>query len=293
MKLLFIYLILIPAVAYSKIDVVTTTTNLKDLVEQVGLKEVSVLSLSKGSQDPHYLEAKPSFIYNLSKADLLISIGAELEKAWLPLVIRGSRNPKLRVGGSRHLVASSYFSLLEKSLTPISKSMGDVHPEGNPHVMLSPSNSVIIAEKIYLKLSELVPEKQTFFKKNFESYKSKITEKLKSWKLKIKPGLKVMSYHKTLSYFYNEFSIENVDVLEPKPGIAPTSSHVIGLIAKIKKQNIKTIIVENYFGDAVAKRIQNAVPSIKIKKVAIAVGGHKKVNSLFELYESLVTSIGN
>jgi zinc/manganese transport system substrate-binding protein len=278
--------------AHSKIKVITTTTNLADLVRQVGGDFVEVESLCKGSQDPHFLEAKPSYTFKLSKADLLVSIGAGLEEGWLPLVIRGSRNPDIREGQSGHLVASDVVSLLEQVKGEVSRSQGDVHPEGNPHFMLGPSKVIEVAKAITSKLTSLDEENKENYNKGFKAFEERMTLSLDRWKKKFSNSIKVISYHKTLTYFYDEFGVDNIDVLEPKPGIPPTASHIIGIISKVKSEEVKKIIVENYFDETVAKRVSKEVPRVQVEVVPVAVYGKKEVDDLFTLYEYLVNKIG-
>lgn len=273
-------------------SIITTTSNLADLIKQIGGDKVQVESLCRGVQDPHFLEAKPSYTFKLSKTDLLVSVGGGLEVGWLPLVIRGSRNPKLREGEARHLIASTLVTLLEQNPETISRSQGDVHPEGNPHFMLGPRESVKVAKGLKEKLSELDSENSDFYQKNFETYANSIDSKLIEWQKKVAVDLKVITYHKTLSYFYRNFGITNVDVLEPKPGIPPSASHVLKLIATMKKLKIKKIVVENYFDTSVAKRIQKEIPDVEIVVVPVGVGGEKGIGSLFDLYDLLVKRIG-
>ncbi|MFZ8934426.1 MAG: metal ABC transporter substrate-binding protein [Bacteriovoracaceae bacterium] len=294
MKFLFLLLILgFSLTAHSTINVLTTTTNLADIVRQIGGDKVDVESLCKGIQDPHYLEAKPSYTFKLSKADLLISIGAGLEVGWLPLVIRGSRNPNIREGQPGHLIASQVVNLLEVDDENISRSKGDVHPEGNPHFMLSPHKSIEVAKAISSKLSDLDLANKEVYEKNANNFEEKMRSLIKEWKAKIPKGFKVISYHKTLTYFYEDFEIVNVDVLEPKPGIPPTASHILGVIDKLKSQKIKKIIVENYFDETVAKRVKKEVPDVQIELVPVAVSGKKGIQDIFSLYEYLVSRIGD
>jgi zinc/manganese transport system substrate-binding protein len=278
--------------AEAKLRVFTTTTNLASLVEEIGKQYVEVESLCRGTQDPHFLEAKPSFTFKLSKADLLINIGAGLEQGWLPLIIRGSRNPDLREGQKGRLEAADHVKMIGTTKEKVTRADGDVHPEGNPHFLLSPSKGVEIARAIYNRLKQLDPKNYGHYQNNLEIYSKKINKKKEIWKQKLKPGLKVISYHKTLSYFYHDFNITNVDVLEPKPGIPPTVSHILKIINKVKKNNIKKIIVENYFDDSVAKRVQKASQGVVVHTVPVAVNGAEGIKSIYDLYDHLVKVLG-
>jgi len=294
MKYLLLLIFLIPTLAFSKVRVFTTTTNLADLVYRIGGEKVDVESLCKGHQDPHFLEAKPSYTFKLSRADLLVSVGAGLEEGWLPLIIRGSRNPKLRDGRSGSLVAADHVSMLEiPKEHELTRSKGDVHPEGNPHFMLSPSRAIAVGKALVKKLSEIDSSNSAYYQENFNRFEKNTLSKVQEWKGKLKTGLKVITYHKTLTYFYDEFGVNNVDVLEPKPGIPPSANHILGLIKRIKDESIKYIVVENYFDTSVAKRIKKEIPSVKILQVPVAVKGADNINNLTDLYSTLIKGLTN
>jgi len=291
LKILFIIFFLLPSICQAKLRLVTTTTNLKSLAEYIGGEKVEVTSLCKGTQDPHYLEAKPSYAIRLAKADLLLSIGLGLEDGWLPLIVRGSRNPDLRYHKKGSFVASDYVELLEVhdgKAARVTRAEGDVHPEGNPHFLLSPLQSLKVATALAKKLSELDAINNTYFESQLMKFKSLINNKNKLWKSAVKKGIKVVTYHKTLTYFYDHFEITNIGFLEPKPGIAPSAAHVMRLIKVMKNKNVERILVENYFDDAVAKKIQSEIPQIKIHSVPVAVEGGPGSNNLIDLFDLLV-----
>ena len=287
---IFLLGLLLPSVALAKLTIVTSTTNLRSLVEEIGGDRVSVISLSKGTQDPHYLEAKPSFAIKVSKADLLVSVGLGLEEGWLPLIVRGSRNPNLRIGRKGRLVASEFVELLEvhgSHTHRVSRSEGDVHPDGNPHFMLGPEQAIKVGNALVGRLSFFDPKNKKYYKDRFLSFEKRVNELAVKLKAKIKKGIKVVTYHKTLTYFYDFLGIQNEDFLEPKPGIPPTASHVMNLIKKIKTDKIEHILVENYFDYTVAERIKKDVPKLKIHKVPVAVDGEKGIDTLIKLYERI------
>ena len=293
MKYLYISLftLLFSQASFAKLNILTTTTNLKSLVEYIGGDLVNVESFSKGTQDPHFLEAKPSYTFKLAKADLLVSVGADLEIGWLPLIVRGSRNPKLRVSSKGRLEAANAVELIKEHQGPISRSQGDVHPEGNPHLMLGPSKSIKVAESILTKLSELDQANTSTYQQNFKKFKAKMTKLILKIRKQIRPGMKIVTYHRTLSYFLEEFGIETVEVLEPKPGIPPTASHIINVIKLMKNKKIDRIIVENYFDTNVAMRIKKSIPGTKVFSVPVAVGGDRDIKDLYGLYENLTKAM--
>lgn len=277
--------------AHAKLNIMTTTTNLKSVVESIGGDKVDVVSFCKGTQDPHYIEAKPSYTLKAAKADLLVSVGLELEIGWLPLIIRGSRNPKLRAGNVGSFVSGEYIDTLEKPKAGISRADGDVHPEGNPHFMLDPQNAIIVAEKLKEKLKTLDSDNSSVYESNFKKFEQQLKTKLANWNKRVKAGKKVITYHKTLTYFYHRFGIENVSLLEPKPGVPPSASHIIDVIKNAKKEGVKLALVENYFDPTVANRVARDVEGLKVDIIPVAVGGESNVINLFDLYERLVTAV--
>ena len=286
--LIFLY----PHIGYTKrLKILTTTNNLKNIVEAVTGELDHVESFSKGTQDPHYIEAKPSYMLKASKADLLVSVGFDLEVGWLPLILKGARNPKIRPRGDGSLVAGDYINPLERPTMEITRADGDVHPEGNPHFLLDPLNAIKVAKALKDKLIELSPDNKLDYERNFSIFSKNILNGLEGWKKRVPKDKKVISYHKTLTYFYHRFGIKSVSLLEPKPGVPPSASHILGVIKKARKERIQTILVENYFDPTVADRVAREVKGLKVKIVPVSVYGNTKVKNLFDLYESLVKAV--
>lgn len=290
-QIFLVIFLLLPFEAKSKISVMTTTSDLKNIVEKVGGEKVEVDSFCKGTQDPHFLEAKPSFMLKASKTDLLVSNGLGLEEGWLPLIIKGSRNPKIREGQIGNFIAGNYIEPLEKVTGTISRLEGDVHPEGNPHFLLDPKNSILVAEKIKEKLKELDPEHSSFYDDNYIKFSKELSSKLENWRKRIGANVKVITYHKTLTYFFHRFEIQNISILEPKPGIPPTASHILGVMKKAKQEGVKLVLVENYFDPTIANRVAKEVQSLRVKNVPVSVGGESNILNIIDLYEKLVQTI--
>jgi len=289
--LAFLFLVCYTTDSFAKLKVMTTTTNLQSIASIVGGNKVSVESFSKGTQDPHYIEAKPSYTLKASKADLIISIGLDLEIGWLPLILRGARNPNLLPGKKGSFVAGDYIDTLEKPSGQLSRADGDVHPEGNPHFLLNPENALLIAEKLSEKFSELDPDNGHIYKENFSQFSKELKEKILLWKKRVNTGIKVITYHKTLTYFYHRFGIENIGYLEPKPGVPPSAGHILDIIKLAKREKVKAIIVENYFDPSVAKRVAKEIPNMHIGIIPVSVYGDEKIQNIFDLYERLIQTI--
>jgi zinc/manganese transport system substrate-binding protein len=279
--------------ARAELKVVTTLPDLKVVAAEIGGDEVSVDAIVKGTKDPHYVEAKPSFMTKAMKADLVISIGLDLETAWLPSILRGARNPKVMKGRLGYLEVGPLVRPLEVPSGAMTRSEGDVHPYGNPHVTLDPIRMGEIAVKIGERLGELDPAHRETFLNRAKSLQNRLQEKTKVWQKRVESsGVKsVVTYHKTLTYFLDRFGLANTAILEPKPGIPPTSGHTLEVIALLKKEKAPVVLVENYFDSGILKKIRQDVPNLKSAVVAVAVEGEAGIKSLDDLYEELVRAV--
>jgi len=270
---------------------VTTTTNAKSLVDEVGGGLVDSMSITKGHQDPHYIEAKPSFMSKTNKADLVVSVGLELEKAWLPLVVRGARNPEIQVGTNGYFELGPLVRVLEVS-NKVSRDLGDIHPSGNPHVLLDPIRAGYLANKLAVRLGEIDPKNAATYLKNAKAFDGQMKQTVirLGRQLSSLPSRKVISYHKTLIYFMDRFKIKNVDVIEPRPGVSPSGAHILKLSQKIADQKIPVILVEQYFDTLIPKKIQSQV-SVRVAKVPVAVNPAAGIANLVALYDKIANTI--
>ncbi len=282
-----------PESAQANLRVLATVPDLAALVKEVGGDEVAAESIAKGTQDPHFLEAKPSFMVKVSKADLVVAAGLSLEVGWLPLLLRGARNPKVMPGEKGYLELGPNLDPIDVAKGKITRAEGDVHPEGNPHFWLDPVRMGRAAGLVAAKLGELDPSKKEEFSKRAEAFAARMKKKTEEWKARIdKSGVrKVITYHSTLNYFFERFGISNPAFLEPKPGIPPTSAHLVEVLGLMKKENIKLLLVENYFDVSMTRKLTQEVPGSRAVSVAVSVGGIPKMDSSDELYEQLVKAI--
>ena len=290
---LFVSLSVAAASAEAKLNVVTTTPDLRSIASEVGGDLVAAESLGKGTQDPHFIEAKPSYMLKVNHADLVISTGMELEIGWLPSILAGARNPKVNAGEKGNLEVGPSVEPLEVPTGKISRADGDVHPAGNPHVTLDPIRAGEIALLVAKRLGELDTANAAKYEANAKSFQARLIQKTRDWQSRIaKTGVtKVVTYHKTLTYFLDRFKLANPAILEPKPGIPPTSGHIIDVIKIIKEQKIPLVLVENYFDPTVTTKIKQDVPGLRAVTVPVAVEGAPGIAKLDDLYESLVKAI--
>jgi zinc/manganese transport system substrate-binding protein len=231
------------------VNVVTSTEDLGSLTREVGGDKVKVEALGKGYQDPHFVEAKPSFILKLNKADLLVVVGRELEIGWLPPLIDQSRNARIRPGADYYLDASLTARILEIPTGQITRAMGDVHPLGNPHYWLDPDNGRRIAQAIEGKLAQISPADAPYFSERYADFDKRLSEAEKRWDAMVAPyrGLKIVTYHRSWPNFAERFGFEVVGYVEPRPGIPPSPSHTLELIQEVKRLGVKILLVEPYF----------------------------------------------
>ena len=272
--------------AASKLNVVTSTEDLAAIGREIGGDRVSIDSIAKGYQDPHFVEPKPSFLLKLQKADLLAVVGLQLEIGWLPPLITQSGNSKIQVGAKGYFDVSTVCEILEVPTGTITRAEGDVHPLGNPHYWLDPENGRRIARAFKAKLSEMQPADAAFFDQRLKDFEQRLNDAEKRWDAAMAPyrGRKVITYHRSFPNFSKRFGLDVVDYVEPKPGIPPTPSHTLEVINKMKQQNIKLVLVEPYFDMKTPNSIAQAVGGTALVLLP-SVGGEKQVQNYFQLFD--------
>src|SRR5262250_480542 len=240
-----------PALSHAAgtLQVMTTTTDLAALAQEIGGDKVSVESIARGYQDPHFVEAKPSFLLKLRKTELLMVVGLDLEIGWLPPLITQSTNPKIQVGAPGYFDASRFAQILEMPTGQVTRAEGDVHPLGNPHYWLDPENGKIVAREIADRLTKFRPNDRAYFEQRLTDFTNRLNDAEKRWTAMMAPykGVKVVTYHRSFPNFAERFGLDIVGYVEPKPGIPPTPQHTLDLMNQMKKDNIKIVMVEPYF----------------------------------------------
>ena len=239
MKLKIVFILLFCIIAFpakaSRLNVVTTTTDLQSITELIGGDKVDVTSIATGYQNPHFVDPKPSYIIKLSRADMFVTVGLDLETGWSPQLLTSSRNTKIQKGSDGYVDASVGIPLKQVP-TSINRGEGDIHIYGNPHYWLDPVNGEIIAGNICNALTKISPENKDFFEANLKAFDAKIDLKLKEWISKMAPykNSKIIAYHNEWVYFEQRFGLVIVDFMEPKPGIPPTPSQIVKIISEVK-----------------------------------------------------------
>jgi zinc/manganese transport system substrate-binding protein len=272
--------------AQGKMTVVTTTEDLASIGREIGGDKITIESIAKGYQDPHFVEAKPSFILKLQRADVLIVVGRELEIGWLPPLIQQSRNGKIQLGADGYLDASLQAEILEIPSGEITRAMGDVHPFGNPHYWTDPENGKRIAKEIADKFSQLRPGDRAYFQQQLGNFTSRLDTAEQSWLAKMAPykGTKIVTYHRSFPNFAKRFSLNIIGYVEPRPGIPPTPQHTLDLINEMKAQNVKLVLVEPYFDLKTPNSIGRETGA-QVLVMPPSVGGVKEATDYFKLFD--------
>jgi zinc/manganese transport system substrate-binding protein len=272
--------------AADKLNVVTATEDGASLTREVGGDRVTVTAIGKGYQDPHFIEPKPSFLLLLKRADLLEVIGLELEIGWLPPLLDQSRNNDIRPGQKGYLDLSLGVEILERPSGNVNRSMGDVHPLGNPHYWLDPANAVRMAIEISSKLTELRPADGPYFAQRLQAFKVRMNDANKRWLAEMAPyrGAKIITYHPSWPNFARHFNLEVAGTVEPKPGIPPSPSHTLEIINLIKDQKIKAILMEPYFDRKTPDFIAEKTGA-KVVVMYPSVGGKPGLDDYFKLFD--------
>src|SRR5499425_2002469 len=274
------------AQAQSKLNVIATTEDLAAIAREVGGDHIVLDSIAKGYQDPHFVEAKPSFILKLQKADILVLVGRDLEIGWLPPLIQQSRNSKVQVGADGYLDASLQARILELPQGQVTRAEGDVHPLGNPHFWLDPENGKIVAREIADRLTKFRPNDRAYFEQRLTDFTNRLNDAEKRWTAMMAPykGVKVVTYHRSFPNFAERFGLDIVGYVEPKPGIPPTPQHTLDLINEMKRQNVKLVLVEPYF-DLKTPNAIGRETGAEVMVMLPSVGGTKEVTDYFKLFD--------
>jgi zinc/manganese transport system substrate-binding protein len=249
--------------AHAKFHVVATTPDLGAIGEEIGGEHADVFTLAKPTEDPHFVDAKPSFIVRLNHADALIEGGAELEAGWLRPLLEGARNSKIEIGKPGRIVASAGVALLDVPVA-LDRSQGDIHAAGNPHYLTDPQNAKIVAAHIAAAFSEIDPGDAGAFAASLKSFETRLDAKMAAWQQQLARyrGRPIVTYHNYWIYFGRRFEFPMDLFLEPKPGIPPTPAHLAEVIMKMKAQKIKLIAVQPYQNRKTAETVANRTDSV-------------------------------
>lgn len=283
--------------AVARLRVTTTTTDLAALAEAIGGEHVDVHSLSRPLQDAHYLDATPGMVVRISRSDLFIENGFELEMGWVPEVIRETRNRRVRPGGPGHVDASAGIQAIQVP-DRIMRDMGDVHPSGNPHYTLEPVIAQQAARNIADGLIRVAPQHADDFRANLQAYIDQSTEVVERWQAKFEPhaGAQVIIYHKHFDYMLKSLGLDIVAAMEPLPGLAPSARHIANLIAQYRDADtVRAVIMEPWHDQRVGRQVADAigVPLLILCPTVGSCAGADDIISLFEANAGMILEVLN
>jgi zinc/manganese transport system substrate-binding protein len=277
--------------AHAKLNVVATLPDFGSLAREIGGDKIDIVVLAKATEDPHFVDARPSFVVSLRSADVLIDGGAELEIGWLPPLLQNARNPKIEIGKPGRIQASQGIRLMNVP-TNVTRAAGDVHALGNPHFTVDPIIAKAIAQHIAQSFAVLDPPNAAFYDGNYKKFEATINAKLQGWGAAMLPfrDQHVVAYHDSWPYFGHRFGI-NIDIfLEPKPGIPPSPSHLTEVIAQMKAQHVKAVIVEPYHDRRIAEKVASATGA-KVVEFSQFPGGIPGTDSYVKLIDTLISRL--
>jgi ABC-type Zn uptake system ZnuABC Zn-binding protein ZnuA len=289
--LILSFILSVSSKADSKIKVVTTLTDLKSITEEIGGDKVEAFAIATGFQNPHFVDPKPSYILKLSKADMFVTVGLDLEVGWVPPLLNSARNAKIQKGGEGYVDASVNVPLLQVP-SSVNRAEGDIHIYGNPHFWIDPVRGKQIAQNIFEGLARVSPENRDFFQANLNRFNAKIDAKIKEWTARMAPykGARIIAYHNEWVYFEERFGLHIVDFLEPKPGIPPTPNQLLKVIGEIKREQIKVIISSPYFTTESADLVARQTGA-KVVILATSVGADESIKNYFDLFDNDVNRL--
>ncbi len=278
--------------AAAAVRVVATTTDLAAIAGAVGGEDIEAVSLTPGPRDPHFAVAKPSMIRTVSRADLLLVIGADMEIGWLPPLLQRARNGKIQPGAPGYLDLSTVVPLLDVPTGPVSRAMGDVHPKGNPHYWLDPRNGARIARAIATRLAEIDAAHAQAYRARLNAFLQQLKTRYADWQARLAPLRRrpVIAYHNSMVYLAGAFGFQIATEVEPKPGIAPSASHLNQLMARIRNQHITLLIMEPYY-ERRSGRFLSEKTGIHVAVIPQSVGALPGIETYFDLFDGIVSRI--
>jgi zinc/manganese transport system substrate-binding protein len=252
-----------PARARAEVKVVATVPALAAIAREIAGPNAAVKSLTRSSQDPHFVDARPSLALDLNRADLLLTVGLELEAGWLPTLLTGARNPRILHGSPGYLETSEFVALQEVHAQPVSRSMGDIHPGGNPHFLTDPRAAEPVARGIAARLAQLDPAHQAAYQAGLTAFLGKLSAARARWEKRLAPlrGTPIIEYHRTWAYLASWIGLVEAGFLEPKPGIPPNPSHVAQLLVLGRQRRVRAVVQEEYYPDTTSRLLARQLPA--------------------------------
>jgi zinc/manganese transport system substrate-binding protein len=287
-------LALAPARAEAKLKVAATIETLADLARQVGGDHVEVTALSHGYMDPHFIQAKPSLVLVLNRADAIVHVGLELEVGWLPPLVQQSRNPRIQQGQAGNIDASTAIDVQDVPHIPADqlRAMGDIHPLGNPHYWLPPKNARAVARLLARRFAELDPAGAGAYQAGLATFEQRLAEKERAWAVTAAPlkGVKVVTYHKSWSYLAGWLGLVEIGYIESKPGTPPSADHTSRLIASMRGQGVRLVIHEDFYPSSLATFVADK-GGARVVSCPSDVGATPRIKTYFDLVDSVLAAL--
>lgn len=286
-------LLLATASAHASLRIFTCEPEWASLAHEIGGDRVDVYSATTGKQDPHHIEARPSLIAKVRRADLIVCTGAELEVGWLPVLLRTAGNDKVQLGKPGYFMATDYVTLLEKPAS-VDRSQGDVHSAGNPHIQTSPRNIALVAKALTQRLAELDPANATAYQTAYTNFSQRWDAAMLRWEQQAAP-IKHQAFavsHSSWIYLASWLDIDMSLALEAKPGIPPTTEHLAELIQTVQQKNIHKIFYAAYQSPRPAQWLAEKTHTRAIE-LPFTIGGNESVKNLFDLFDQTIAALVN
>jgi len=298
LKAALLFFILVAALgatrAEAKLRVVASIETLADLSRQIGGDRVDVTALSHGYQDPHFVDAKPSLVLSLNRADALVYVGLDLEIGWLPPLVQQSRNGRIQRGQTGNIDASQAIHVEDVPSIPADqlRAMGDIHPLGNPHYWIPPKNARAIARLLAQRFTALDASGGAGYQAQLAAFERRLDGKEKEWEKLAAPlrGERIVTYHKSWSYLAGWLGLQEVGYVEPKPGIPPTANHTAQLIELMKKSNVRLVIVESFYPTGLARFVADNGHA-RLVSAPSDVGASPDIKSYFDLVDAVLAAL--
>ncbi len=278
--------------ASADLKVATSLTDLASVAQYVGGKHVTAQSLCRGDEDPHFVPAKPSLMKAIQHADVYVSTGLELDGGWLPLVLPGSRNPRIQPGAGGFVDATEGVQVLEKPVGTVSRAEGDIHPLGNPHYYLDPKALEVVADHLAQVFSRLDAANAADYAANAKAFDEKMDASLAKWQKELEPykGATIVPYHRNFIYFAERFGLKLFQTVEPKPGIPPSPHYVDELAQAMKQADVKVVEYQPYYNADASNQVARRAGGVAVV-IASEAGGVPKTDDVFSKFDVLVSTL--
>lgn len=258
------------------------------LARELGGDKVTVFTATNAMQDPHHIEAKPSLVAQLRKADLLVCTGSELEIGWLPVLLRQAGNAKVLAGKAGYFEAAHYVRMLEIP-SRLDRADGDVHAGGNPHIQTDPRNIAKVGDALSQRLAEIDASNAPFYQAKHKDFAQRWQDAINRWNIQTVPlkGMAIVVQHKGFPYLEDWLGLREVATLEPKPGVEPTSSHLSEVLTQLQRQPAKMVIRAAYNSGRPSQWLSERaeIPAVTLP---FTVGGSERAKDLFTLFDDTI-----